>query len=135
MKVGILIVLLSGNFWIYPDRIAQGWDATLAWLAYPNHREIVLQNMQQSGISWEETASVFPNLGPQDEVDLNGEMRAMADFTLFPNAGYVFYSNVMNDFTDDQLRAFENWPIVSQSGSWPVRVILYKNPNHEEGSH
>ncbi len=135
MKIAVFIVLLSGNLWIYPDRIAQGWDATLAWLAYPAHREHVLNQMDQLGISWEETASVFPNLGPQDEVDLNGKARAMADVALQPDPGYVFYSNVMNDFSDEQLRAFEDWPVICKSGTWPVRVILYKNPTHEASSH
>lgn len=135
MKTSVLIILISGNFWIYPDRIAQGWDATLAWLAYPHHRENVLNKMTELGISWDVTASAFPNLGPRDEVDLNGELQAMADFSEQQDASYVFYSNVMNDFSDDQLRAFEQWPVVCQSGSWPVRVILYKNPDHAEGSH
>lgn len=30
----MLAGLFSGNFWVYPDKVAKGWDATLAYLPY-----------------------------------------------------------------------------------------------------
>lgn len=130
---GIMVVLLSGNLWIYPDRIAQGWDATLAWLVYPHHREQVLDFMEQNDIDWENTASLFPNLGPQDEIDLNGQTRSMKDLGEEINPRYVFYSNVMNDLSDDRIKELSAWPVLFRSGEWPVRVILYQNPQHGQG--
>ncbi|NPA44250.1 MAG: hypothetical protein GXO49_01825, partial [Chlorobi bacterium] len=30
----LVLGLLSGNFWVYPEKIAQGWDSSLAYLNY-----------------------------------------------------------------------------------------------------
>lgn len=127
----VVLGLVSGNLWIYPDGIAKGWDATLAWMAYPYHRNKVLTCMEAEGISRVETASAFPNLGPEDEISLNGASQAFLDRADEFNVRYILYSNVYNDFSDAEVARLADWPIRCQSGHWPVRVILYEHPDDE----
>ncbi len=135
MKWSVLILLICGNFWVYPNRIAQGWDATLAWMSYPGHRQTVLDEMEARGITWEVTASAFPNLGPSDEITLDGNNRAFVDWATSPSVQYLFYSNVYNDFSDQDLARMKHWPVIIASGTWPVSVIVYKIPNDETIGH
>ncbi len=135
LKWGVLLLLVSGNLWVYPDRIAQGWDATLAWLSFPTHREAVLKKMESEGISRDGTASAFPNLGPADELDLQGDQGAFVDWSTSTPVQYLLYSNVCNDFSDGDLERMKSWPVVFQSGKWPVRVVLFKIPEDETFSH
>ncbi|MCF8236578.1 MAG: hypothetical protein K9I85_00330 [Saprospiraceae bacterium] len=135
IRWAVCILLVLGNLWIYPDRIAQGWDATLAWMSYPAHRQSVLEEMDARGIAWEMTSSAFPNLGPSDELTLDGDSRSFTDWTARLPAQYLFYSNVFNDFSDQDLDRMITWPIVIQSGHWPVKVILYEIPRDETNSY
>ncbi|MBP6183406.1 MAG: hypothetical protein KA479_00595 [Saprospiraceae bacterium] len=127
----ILAGLFSGNLWIYPDRIAQGWDATLAWLPWTHHRQIVLNKMTQDLIPPGQVASAFPNLGPLDELDLSGNTSSFLPLNQLQRAPYFFYSTVFNDLTDKELALLKTWPKIHQSGTWPIQVILYKNPLYD----
>ena len=70
----------------------------------------------------------FPNKGALDFYDLSGRKAGFADKDFDQNA-YVFYATVMNDFTDEELRALEeDWEEVKVFRQWPIEVILYKNP-------
>lgn len=131
LSVLVAAGLFSGNFWIYPDGVAKGWDATLAWLAYPQHREEVLDCMDTQGIPWDQTVSAFPNLGPEKEILLNGEKRSFLDRADGLDGRYVLYSNVFNDFSDEEIARLATWTVRCRSGHWPVRVILYEHPEHE----
>ncbi|MDQ1297215.1 MAG: hypothetical protein QG611_1195, partial [Bacteroidota bacterium] len=79
----MIIGLLSGNFWIYPDRIAKGWDSTLAYLPYFQLRGKMMTYMENEGIELEDTGSSFPNTGIIDNMDLSGNMKSIAEADLF----------------------------------------------------
>jgi hypothetical protein len=125
----MLAGLLSGNFWVYPDRIAKGWDATLAYLPYFPLREKMMNYMETEGIKPNETGTMFPNLRKLDFIDLNGNMQTFAVLNLKTNK-YVFYSNVFNDLAKSDLSELQNkWKIVKELRFLQVKVILYKNPS------
>jgi hypothetical protein len=125
----MIIGLLSGNFWIYPDRIAKGWDSTLAYLPYFPLREKMMIFMKNEGIELEETASSFPNTGIIDRMDLSGNMASIAEAD-FLTSKYIFYSNVYNNFTDEELMILrDKWQKIKEFRFMQVKVILYKNPN------
>ena len=124
----LIIGLLSGNFWVYPDRIAKGWDSTLAYIPYFPLRKKMMDFMEKNGISPEETGTSFPNTGVIDRLELNGNMGSFAEKDLLTN-NYIFYSNIFNDFSDDELLQLkENWQIIKELRLIQVKVILYKNP-------
>lgn len=126
--MAILIALLSGTFWIYPKQIAQGWDGTLAHLPYYELRKEMIDFIQKKGIPFTEIGTEFPNKGALDFYDLSGQTAGFADKD-FENNRYIFYARVMNDFTDEELRALaEDWEEIKVLEQWPIQVILYRNP-------
>lgn len=129
-KGWLWIALLAGNLWPYPEGVSRGWDATLAWLPWTWHRQHVLAAMEEQGIDPSITASAFPNLGPFDELDLSGDQRAFLPLDSLSFANYFFFSNIFNDLKDQDLKSLRQWEPVAQSGSWPVRVVLLKKPDH-----
>ena len=89
-----LLLLTTGNFWIYPDKIAQGWDSTLAHLPYFKIRKQALEYLDNEKIDYQKVQSFFPNTSAINDVDLNYDKRGFMDFN---NCSiYVIYSNVFN---------------------------------------
>ncbi len=125
ITLALVAGLVSGNFWVYPDRIAKGWDSSLAHLPYHNLREKMIRFMDQHSIPVSETGSRIPNTALFDHISLNGDSRAfhVADLN---RDKYVFYSNICNDFTDDEIRDLKtHWKIVQEYRCLQVRVTLY----------
>ena len=58
----MLLGLLTGHFWIYPDPVAKGWDATLAHVPYFGLRREAITYLDNKGIPLETVGSDYPNL-------------------------------------------------------------------------
>ena len=125
--VGILISLLAGNLIVYPQKIAQGWDASLAHLPYWNLRKEAITYLDNNRIDIRETASFFPNYTSIDDVDLNGDTRSFKRFS--GNAKYVFYSNVYNVTDEDLNRLSTDYHIIKAFRKNRVYINIYLN-NH-----
>lgn len=89
-----LSVLVSGNFWIYPDKIAKGWDSTLAHLPYYQLWHQAIGYLEENHISFNTVRSFFPNTASMDILDLNGDPRNFDNYD--GTSPYVFYSNIYN---------------------------------------
>lgn len=117
--------LLIGNFWIYPKKVAQGWDATLAHAPYYSLRGEMMKYIDSQNINPNEVGTVFPNIGPLEMIDLNGQLTGFVKKDFKTNK-YIFYSTVFNDFTDEELDILENdWTIVQRYESFGIEVVLY----------
>jgi len=125
LYIALLLVLGTGNLWIYPEKIAQGWDSTLAHVPYFRLRTEALAYMNTHNIPVDQTASFFPNCTIVDFVDLSGDQRSFVPFN--GNNRYVFYSNVFN-ISDEQLYILSNQytPIVKFT-KCRIHVTLYKS--------
>jgi hypothetical protein len=129
--LGILAVgILSGNFWVYPDRISKGWDAMLAYLPYQHLRKEMIQYIDRQHINYPEVGTDFPNNVPMKFIDLNDDARSFGSLEdNMENFRYVFYSNIFNGFSDAELKALQSeWKIIKALKSGQVKVILYENP-------
>ncbi len=89
-----IIIIVTGNFWIYPSKISQGWDSTLAHLPYYNLRLNAMEYINSEGIDYKQVASFFPNISTLDEIDLNGGQIHFSEYD--GDNKYIFYSNVFN---------------------------------------
>jgi hypothetical protein len=124
----LLAGLLSGNFWVYPDHIAKGWDATLAHIPYYTLRRDMLRYIDEKGIPYEKIGSEVPNAGKRKYIDLTDDERSFTKKNL-EVCDYIFYSNIYNMFSDDFLYELKHeWEIVREYRLLQVRVTLYKNP-------
>jgi hypothetical protein len=120
--------LITGNFWVYPDNIAKGWDATLAHVPYYSLRNKMIDYIDQRGIPYREIGTAFPNISSFKYIDLTDNPQAFVEKDLSGNK-YIFYSNIMNDFTDKELCKLHNeWIVEKEFRSMQVYVILYRNP-------
>ncbi len=118
--------LLSGNLWIYPKNIAQGWDATMAHLPYYQLRIRMLDYLNENGIPLQSVGTAFPEIGSQQQKDLQSSDAGMVEKDL-SSQSYIFYSNVMNDFNDAELQELEqNWEEETSFQKNRIFVILYR---------
>jgi len=122
----VFIGMFTGNFWVYPRKISQGWDSTLGHLSYFPLRREMIQFIDQQAIPLETIGTAFPEnviiryLDLSDRADGFGS-QAEGAFE------YVLYSNVMNDFSDESIDALDsNFKIVKRFDRLGVCLILYK---------
>ncbi len=120
------IGLLTGNFWIYPDKVAQGWDSTLAHIPYYELRGEMIDFMEENDIPFSETGTGFPNRSSFKETDLSERAGGMPKKELEQHS-YIFYSNIMNDFSDSELEELkDNWSILKKLEKGGIKVILFQ---------
>ena len=132
LAIVALFGLLSGNFWIYPKNIAMGWDATLAHLPwYPLQKEMLIRIAEQP-VPLGAVGSAFPNIGPREFIELNGQQDGFKSKDLDSDC-FILYSNVMNDFTDAEIKTLESkWQAIETLEKGGVCLILYKHPTRCE---
>ena len=122
------IGLATGNFWVYPKHIAQGWDATLAHIPFYELRKEMIDFIDTEGMNKEEIGSAFPNISGTRYTDLAEVDENFVKFDLEEN-DYILYSNVMNDFSDEELLDLEdNWAVIKKIRSGGVCFVLYGSP-------
>ena len=90
-----LLILLSGYFWIYPLKIAQGWDSTPAHWPYFKVRSEMMMKIKEKGIPYNEIGTFFPNTGSVKNIDLEDSEIYMKDADLLTH-NYILYSNIYN---------------------------------------
>ena len=121
----VAIGLLTGNLWIYPRTIAQGWDSTLAHLPYYQLRDELIHDFRAQNVSLSEVGTAFPNLATEEILALSGDTVHMVPYDL-NHQQHIFYSNVMNDFSDEALQTlFSEWSIVRRYQKAGVECIWF----------
>ena len=129
--------LLSGNFWVYPQPISTGWDATLAHLPYYTLRHEMLQFIDNQGINYADIGTAFPNQRDFETTDLRkrgpsvfllNDKRKNAFSTYdFNKNRFIFYSNVMNDFNDAELIELKtHWHSIKSLKRGQIEIILFE---------
>jgi hypothetical protein len=119
--------LISGHLWVYPRSVAQGWDASLAYLPYNGLRKKVIAELDAAKVPLYKVGTWFPAIGPLEFKDLNGRQDGFKPADLEADS-LIFYSNVFNDPSDEELDELKKWTIVKKLDSWTVETILYRKP-------
>ncbi|MBN1143695.1 MAG: hypothetical protein JXA72_04705 [Bacteroidales bacterium] len=134
-KVLIAVVfsgLISGSFWVYPGKIANGWDATLAHIPYHHLRARMIAHIEEQHIPFENIGSEVPNVTPNQFILVNEDKRTFRRASL-QHHPYVFYSNIFNMFTNEELDELKNeWIVEQEYRCLQVYVTLYRNPRFEQ---
>lgn len=117
-------IMLTGHFWIYPEKYAQDWDASLAHLPYFDLEEKMYNYLNEYNISFEEIAVGFPTYNSAKVCKLNNDERKMNPIKLkaitsesiniksYQEYPYVIYSNIYNILLVSQIQELRN------SGKW-----------------
>ncbi len=126
-----LVGLLSGHFWIYPDKVAQGWDSSLAHVPYFELRDEMVQYIQAKNIAPTSVMTGTPNQFSYKETNTASSTWQFnhIDGADYENAPYIFYSNAFNDVPDDFYDVLHSqWTPVKSFERSRIRVTLFKNP-------
>lgn len=128
-KTGVFLLvflgLITGNRWVYPDSVSQGWDATLAHWPYYRLRDEMLDWMQAHSIPLDSVGTAFPEIGPVKYRDLSDNIEGMPEKNL-KTQRWILYSNVMNDFTDQERAQLKSeWTPVRVLERGGVRMVLF----------
>src|SRR5690606_9475145 len=122
----LLIFLLTGNLWIYPEKTAMAWDATLAHVPYYQLRKDMFDYLETNDYDYSKIGGGFGFSSNQRYVDLKGRDLIIADsFDL----DYFIYSNISNlpDEHIDALNNSELWEPIRTFSKGAVFVSLYQN--------
>jgi hypothetical protein len=126
----LMIGLMAGHFWVYPQPIATGWDATLAHLPYYSMRQEILQYVENQHINTKMVGSSFPNVQAFRFIDLKNVPQDSAFAAKnFDTNQYIFYSNVFNDFSAEEINILKHstrWKPLKILKKGQVEVILYE---------
>lgn len=138
------ILLFAGNFWVYPQHIAQGWDASLAHWPYYQLRQQALDFIEQENLPLDSIGTAFPEIGPLHYRDLSGFIGAGGTREVQTRDGisrrqygfktkdldsdpYILWSNVMNDFSDAERAALQkDWQPMQRWKKGAVEMVLYR---------
>ncbi len=129
----ITLGLVTGHTWVYPDKISQGWDSTLAHVPYFELRDKLSDFILASNIDPKQVITGTPNQFSYKETNaMNDTWRfTHVDDMNIHQANYVFYSNAFNDIPDDLYDALiTDWLEVKRFEKRGIKVILFKRPNN-----
>lgn len=127
----ILLFTLSGNLWIYPEKIAQPWDATLAHLPYYELRKQCFDFIDENDFDYNDLTAGFSLYGNRRFIELAHEDKIVSSADM--NKRYFIYSNISNleDELVDELKDTAKWTSIKSFAKWPVFITIYRNLNVE----
>ncbi len=122
--------LLSGNFWLYPERFSNGWDTSLKVLPYFGLKKEMTAFIREQHIRPEEVATQFPLIDTErltDLTDADYQYTNAADGPL-SEFHYYLHSNVCNTDLLPQIEAIKpTWKLLKEVRSGEVYLSLYEN--------
>jgi len=128
----VTLALLSGHFWIYPnkDLLTQGWDASLAHIPYFSLRQQMIDYIENEDIDYNQITTAFPNVNGTYYSNLSKQ-----SWNFVPKhklslqqSTYIMESNVMNDFLEEELQLLrsDQFQLIKSYEKMGVYMNLYK---------
>jgi len=134
MYAVVVAGLISGSFWVYPGKIANGWDATMAHLPYHHLRKEMIRYLDEKKIPFDRVGSEVPNIVAIRYIELNEDDRSFHRADLQTDQ-YVFYSNIFNMFTDYEIDELNTrWVVEKEYHCLQVYVKLYRKETSGEST-
>ena len=121
--------LLTGNLWVYPKNISQGWNATLGHLPYHSLRLDAIDYLNEKDINIEEVASFFPNYNILDYIDFKEDKRSFSKFN--GSNTYVFYASVYNLTEEEQKSLAKHYSVLKQFHKFNTTIKIYILKKHD----
>lgn len=125
------ICLVSGNFWIYPERYGNAWDSSLKVIPYFELKDRMDEFIQQNKISHEEIGTQFPLIADKRFSHLNDSSFNYTNVWSGPISEYPYFlqTNIINTDIPFQVEEVKNnWLLMKKFESGQVYISLYKNP-------
>jgi len=121
------ISLVSGHFWLYPKKIAQGWDASTLHWNYYHVRHKMLSYLKDNNIEIKKIGSFFPNTSSLKYIDLNSSDIRFKHADLRQDT-LILYSNTFNveDKFIDTLLNKNKWKVIKEFQLNRIYLKLFK---------
>lgn len=108
--VVLTIFTVLSNLIVYPEKVAQSWDSTLAHLPYYKLREQVKAFFLEQNVAYVEVGASFPLLQTLEDTDLIDDSSAFSSID-FDNNRFVIYTNISN-LDDEMIDKISEYPCV-----------------------
>ncbi len=102
----LIVVSLTGNLWLYPEKTSQNWDCTLKHLPFYSLRSECLDYMEKHNIAYDQTAAGFCLYGDQKYIDLIEQDRFISG-QIKEDTKFFLYSNISN-LDDESIEDFHS---------------------------
>lgn len=125
--------LITGNFWMYPQKYGNGWDVSLKVIPYFDLKDKMDAFIVESGIPPEKIGTQFPLIADKRFSYLTDNEYHYTDVWSGPldNHSYFLYTNVINTNIAGQIDDMKkSWQLIKQMKSGQVVIALYKNAYH-----
>jgi hypothetical protein len=119
----LFLGLITGNFWVYPKEISQGWRATLGHIPYHSLRLEAIDYLNNEHIDVTEVGSFFPNYTTLDLIDLKGDKRSFEKFN--GKNKYVFYASTYNLSDEERDLLNNNYIILKKFHKFNTTINIY----------
>lgn len=124
----LFAILISGHFWLYPEGISQGWDATTLHWNYFNVSESMHTYIIEQKIDKREIGTFFPNRRSRYFTHIGNDKNDVYEGIPFQNK-YLLFSNAFNVNTDviKKLHSENSqWEPVKQFTKNRIFICLYQ---------
>ncbi len=129
--LGIMVLLISGHYQIYPAPVSNAWDCTLEYTSYNYVRDDFFGLYSRDKyIDRTKIGTVFPMDASRKQTDLLSDTVRLINVhgKSIDSIPYVIYTNVGNDFSDEQIEQLAHWQKVVSFKNGKVEMIIYMNP-------
>jgi len=126
------VSMITGNFWIYPERFGNGWDSSLKVLPFFKMEKNVHEYTKKLNVQLDQIAAGFPLFSDLRYTYLEENNSRFADIDDKPmnEYKYILYSNVSNNFPLETKKTIEkSWIPLKTFRSGMVYIIVYRNPS------
>lgn len=123
----VLLFTLTGNLWIYPEKLALPWDTTLAHLPYYELRKECFDFIDEQGYDYHDLSAGFCLYSDRGFIELANYGKEVVPID--KTKRYFIYSNISNlddDFIDE-LKDPQKWEVIKSFAQWPITITLYEN--------
>ncbi|HLP06134.1 MAG TPA: hypothetical protein VK152_11965 [Paludibacter sp.] len=128
LKLTFILIIgfeLTGNLWVYPDKIAKSWDCTLAHLPYYELRKECFEYIDQEKLDYNKISAGFCLYGNRRFVELGNRDNRVGTT---PDREYFIYSNISNveDGFFAELQNNEIWTPIKEFRKGFVGITIFK---------
>ena len=122
--IGMILVLVSGNFWVYSEKMSKAWDSVLCHFSYYPLRQEMITYLDEQGIGVNDVSASFPLDSSFSDTEANEDNRRFSSVD-FDKSQYIIYSNIYN-WDDEYIDALcMDWKLQKEFKYGLIYIRLY----------
>ena len=120
----MILVLVSGNFWVYSERMSKAWDSVLCHLPYYSLRQEMIAYIEEQRIDVNDVSASFPLDSFFSDTEANTDNRSFSSLNL-DKSQYIIYTNIYN-WNDESIKTLHaDWKLQKEFKRGFIFIQLY----------